>query len=218
MNTTALRRPLAPAALAAALLAAFLVLFSPMSASAHDALVSSNPEADSTVETLPAEIVLTFSADLITGDGATEVQVTDAAGTLVTDGAAVTEGATVTQPLAEGGEAGTYQVVWKVVSSDGHPTSGEFSFTTTAGAPSASPSPEVTATATPETTAAPAPSTTATTAPAADDENPASAALIWVLAIIGLLVLAAAVTAAVVLSKRRRSAAPSPDSDAPAAR
>ena len=99
MKTTALRRPAAPIALAATLLAAFLVLLSPLSASAHDALVSSSPAADSSVETLPSELTLTFSAKLIDGEGATELTVTDPAGQSVIDGTPTVEGAIVTQPL-----------------------------------------------------------------------------------------------------------------------
>ena len=84
MKTTARRLPAAPIALAAALLTAFLVLFAPLSASAHDSLIASSPEADGTVETLPTELTLTFSAKLIDGEGATEIVVTDPAGTPVT--------------------------------------------------------------------------------------------------------------------------------------
>ncbi|PRA80123.1 copper resistance CopC family protein, partial [Microbacterium sp. MYb66] len=133
MKTIALRHSATPIALAAALLAAFLVLFAPLSASAHDALVSSSPAADESVETVPTELTLTFSAKLIDGEGATEVVVTAPDGTSVTDGAAAVEGAIVTQPLQGAGPAGEYHVIWKVVSSDGHPTSGEYSFTVTVG-------------------------------------------------------------------------------------
>ena len=129
MKTTARRLPAAPVALAAAFLTAFLVLFAPLSASAHDSLLASSPEADSTVDTLPAELTLTFSAKLIDETGATEVVVTDPSGNSVTEGAATVEGAIVTQQLATEAPAGAYHVIWKVVSSDGHPTSGEFDFT-----------------------------------------------------------------------------------------
>jgi copper resistance protein C len=219
VKTSILRRSTAPLALAAALLAAFLVLFAPLSASAHDALTSSSPEADSTVDVLPAEITLTFSADLITGEGATEVQVTDAAGTPVMDGAAITEGPTVTQPLVAEAEAGAYHVVWKVVSSDGHPTSGEYFFTVTNSTVPAEPSSEPTPTAT-ETASAPlasaAPSATPTPTGGEADASP-STAWIWILAILGILVIAAGITLAVILSRRRRGASAA-DSDGPAAR
>lgn len=219
MQTTILRRSTAPFALAVALLAAFLVLFAPLSASAHDALTASSPEADSTVDVLPAEITLTFSADLITGEGATEVQVTDAAGTPVTDGAAVTEGPTVTQPLVAEAEAGAYHVVWKVVSSDGHPTSGEYFFTVTNSTlPTTEPTPAPTESS--SSSFAPAPTATPTATPTLTADDPAdtasSPAWIWILVVLGILVIAAGITLAVILSRRRRSASPAGSDDSAA--
>ena len=210
MKTAARRLPTVPIALAATLLAAFLVLFAPLSASAHDALTSSSPAADSTVDTLPAELTLTFSAKLIDGAGSTEVVVTDAAGTPVTDGPATVDGAIVTQPLAAQAEAGVYRVIWKVVSSDGHPTSGEFSFTVATSSvapavePTTSPTEEAVPTATPQVTA-PA----ATDAPDTSAEG-GDATGIWILAIVGALVVAAVV---VMLLSRRGNRKPG-DSDA----
>ncbi|MFK0400731.1 copper resistance protein CopC [Microbacterium sp. NPDC090225] len=220
MQTTILRRSTAPLALAAALLAAFLVLFAPLSASAHDDLISSTPVADSTVDVLPAEIVLTFSADLITGENATEVQVLDANGNLVSEGAAVTEGATVTQPLITAADAGVYRVLWKVVSSDGHPTSKEFSFTVAnSTAPTPAPSPAATETASaPFASAEPSASPSATPTLTADDDAAAtpSTAWIWILVVLGILVIAAGITLAVILSRRRRSASPTGSDDSAA--
>jgi methionine-rich copper-binding protein CopC len=211
VKTIALRHSATPIALAAALLAAFLVLFAPLSASAHDALVSSSPAADESVETVPTELTLTFSAKLIDGEGATEVVVTAPDGTSVTDGAAAVEGAIVTQPLQGAGPAGEYHVIWKVVSSDGHPTSGEYSFTVTVGddgsatsAPTASPT---TAAPTAEQTAAPEPTTTPVTDSGDADGG---SAWIWVLSIVGILIVAGVGTW--IILSRRRGTAPT-DSD-----
>lgn len=218
MKITVLRRSSVPIALAATLLAAFLVLFSPLSASAHDALVSSSPEADGSVETVPTELTLTFSAKLIDGEGATEVVVTDPSGDAVTDGAATVDGAIVTQPLRGTGPAGEYHVIWKVVSSDGHPTSGEYSFTVTVGdngtaSPTAAPT---SAAPTPEQSATTEPSTapTATTAPDSEDADGGSA-WIWILSILGILVAAGAGTW---LALRGRGGRPSADSGTPSER
>ena len=215
MKTKALRHPAAPIALAAALLAAFLVLFSPLSASAHDALVSSSPAADESVETVPAELTLTFSAKLIDGDGATEVVVTDPSGASVTDGDATVDGAIVTQPLRASGPAGEYHVVWKVVSSDGHPTSGEYSFTVTVGddgaatgSPSAAPT---TAAPTAEQTVAPEPTAT----PTESEGSSSASAWIWGLSIGGILVIVALM---LWYSMRTRKNGQAPDSDAPSER
>ncbi|MFJ4996570.1 copper resistance protein CopC [Microbacterium sp. NPDC088619] len=219
MKTTARRLPTAPVALAASLLTAFLVLFAPLSASAHDSLLASSPEAESTVDTLPTELTLTFSAKLIDETGATEVVVTDPSGNSVIEGAATVEGAIVTQQLAAEAPAGAYHVIWKVVSSDGHPTSGEFDFTvanSTEAAPTEEPSAEPTETATvaPAPSATAGPGTDATPAPESDDSS-ASTTLIWVLAIAGALVIIAIVVWLVIRGRRDRA---STDSDLPSER
>lgn len=211
MKTDARRLSAAPIALAAALLTAFLVLFAPLSASAHDSLISSSPEADSTVDTLPTELTLTFSAKLIDGDGATEVVVTDASGATVTDGPATVNGAIVTQPLVAEAAAGEYSVIWKIVSSDGHPTSGEFDFSVANGTestPTAEPTSESTAEPTAEPTAT---APTATAGPGTDvsptpeaeaEEASASTVMIWVLAIAGVLVIVGIIAWLVIRGRR----------------
>ncbi|KJL22625.1 copper resistance CopC family protein [Microbacterium foliorum] len=225
MKTSTRRLPATPLALAAALLTAFLVMFAPLSASAHDSLVASSPEADGTVETLPTELTLTFSADLIAGGNATEVVVTDPSGASVTSGAAAVSGATVTQPLTGEGPAGGYHVIWRVVSSDGHATSEEFDFTvttstvsTTTEEPTAAPTAEPTATATPEPTTTVGPDAGVTSAPEESTGSSASA-WIWGISIAGIAI---AVGVAIWLSIRRRrgtdTGAAAPDSDTPAGR
>lgn len=211
MKTTARSIPFVPLALAASLLTAFLVLFAPQAASAHDAMLGSSPAADSTVETLPSEITLTFSEKLITGAGATELLVTDPTGTPVSDGPATVNGTIVTQPLVAEAAAGVYHVVWKIVSSDGHPTSGEFSFTVT--------------TSTLETTE---PTAEPTTVPTETEETPDAVATpisqpvessddavgLWVLGAVGVLVVAAVV----IVLLTRRGKRPSAGSDDVSAR
>ncbi|MBT2476347.1 copper resistance protein CopC [Microbacterium sp. ISL-103] len=207
MKTTAHRRPAAPIALAAALLTAFLVLFVPLSASAHDSLLSSSPEADGTVQTLPAELTLTFSAKIIDEEGATEVVVTDPSGASVIEGAPTVDGALVTQPLAAEAPAGAYHVIWKVVSSDGHPTSGEFDFTvaaSTVGTATTPPTAAPTAAPTVQPTATAGPGTDVTPAPASDEESPATV-VIWILAIAGVLVIIGIVVWLVVRGRRTSS-------------
>lgn len=213
VRTRILTRRTAPAVLAAALLTAFLVLFAwPQQASAHDSLLDSSPAADSAVDTLPAELTLTFSAALIPGDGSTEVVVTDADGTSVTDGEPELDGALVTQPLVAEAAAGEYHVLWKVVSSDGHPTSGEFFFTVTTGTGAATAPAENDGdeTATDEIT---------TQAPADDPDMAAETSIspAWIIG--GIVVLLVAVVIVVLaLRGRRRSGGSdgSADSDTPA--
>lgn len=94
---------------------------------AHDELIGTDPAEGAVVETLPGSLTLTFSGVLLTGDGATEIAVTDSTGTDLTSAPPVVDGVRVTQQLS-GAPEGTVQVAWRVVSSDGHPISGQYSF------------------------------------------------------------------------------------------
>ncbi|GAA1987421.1 hypothetical protein GCM10009777_22190 [Microbacterium pumilum] len=188
------------AAFAAVLLSAGgLLVASP--AFAHDELVSSDPAAESTLDALPTQLTLTFSADISTEEGANEVQVTDAAGTNLAAGAPTVQDNVLTQPLA-GAASGAVTVLWKVVSSDGHPVSGELAFTV---APAPTPTPTETPTATPAPTASPIETITPTPSPsvAPDDDSDVEAALPW---IIGGIIVAAVGGAVIYLlvSRARR--------------
>lgn len=107
-------------------LAAALLLGAP-AAQAHDVLEASSPANGATVQTVPAEVVLTFDHTPI-GVG-TEILVKDPTGTNQAEGPAKIVDNNVTQPLKPGAPAGTYTVVWRVVSSDSHPIEGTFTFT-----------------------------------------------------------------------------------------
>ena len=192
------RRAITAAAAALLLAAGGLLVASP--ASAHDELVSTDPAADTSLEALPAQLTLTFSGELATDPGATELQVTDASGAVLSDGDSVVEGTVVTQPLS-GAASGLVTVLWKVVSSDGHPISGDFAFTVTAP-----PTPTPTATAGPseEPTAEPTEEPTAepTEAPVpVDSSNPA---LPWIIGGLLLLALVGGAVAYLLVSRARR--------------
>ncbi len=101
---------------------------------AHDELIGAEPAADATVDTLPDALVLTFSGVLLDDAGATAVAVVDSSCTSLTAGDPVLEGTKLTQPLTPGAD-GVVTVQWRVVSSDGHPISGEYAFTVGAGGP-----------------------------------------------------------------------------------
>ena len=215
MRTLTLRRSPAPFALATTLLVAFLLLFAwPQPAAAHDSLIDSDPAAGSAVETLPTELALTFSAAPIGGEGSTEVVVIDGDGNDVTAGDATLDGAMVIQPLASEAPAGEYHVIWKIVSSDGHPTSGEFGFTvSTSTAGDTTPSTEPT-TAPQESSAAP------TTAPTvAEDPNMTSGFSVsapWLIGAVVILLIVAFIVFMLVRSRRRSN--PRAGSDDPAER
>ena len=213
------------AAAAAALLLSLGGLMVAAPASAHDELVSTDPAADAVLDALPPQLTLTFSGELATDPGATELQVTDAAGTSLADGDPLVEGTVVTQPLS-GAASGVVTVLWKVVSSDGHPISGEFAFSVPT-APTPTPTPTATATASPSET----PVETATPAPVetAVPVDSGAASLPWILlAVIGVALLGG-VTYLLVSRARRQKAleaasaagsveAPAPHSPPPADR
>lgn len=189
--------------LAAVGIAAAALFASAAPAAAHDQLVDSDPPANSTLDAAPEQVVLTFSAEVLADEGATVVEVTDASGTRVDDGDPIVEGVTVTQPLAAVAEPnGTFDVAWKVVSSDGHPISGEFSFTVE-GAPEPEPTPTETA-APVEPTTEPSPTPTEV-APPADEDSTFGDVWPWVAG--GILLAAVAGAVIYLLVSRARRAA-----------
>lgn len=114
------------AALGIATLASFgLVLGAATPALAHDELIGTSLEVDSSTNELNA-ITLTFSNDIM--DVGTELLVTNEAGDDVTAAAPEVSGPTVTQALTAPLTEGKYMTVWRVVSSDGHPIQGVAAF------------------------------------------------------------------------------------------
>ncbi|WP_017625207.1 copper resistance CopC family protein [Nocardiopsis chromatogenes] len=104
-----------------------MVLTAPAApALAHDRLVSSTPEAEERLASGPDEVELVFSGEVM--DVGAAVTVLDADGAQVSQGEAGIDGDTVAQGLSETLPDGGYVVRWRVVSSDGHPISGAFSF------------------------------------------------------------------------------------------
>jgi len=172
-------------ALAAALLGALSIAVA-TPAWAHDELIGASPSVGSEIDALPSEITLTFSGVLMDQPGATDVVVTDAAGTSLTDGDPALDGTRLRQGLA-GSATGPVTVTWRVVSSDGHPVSGQYTFTVGAGATGA-------ATA-PVTPAPPA------SVPARAEEG--IPAFVW--AILGVILAAALGGLVAVLMRRARS-------------
>jgi methionine-rich copper-binding protein CopC len=98
-------------------------------AQAHDVLVSTNPADKSTVATVPSQVVLTF--DQIAFAVGSQVLVNGPDGNTAVGSLHIVDH-NVTQAVAPGAAAGSYTVVWRVTSADGHPVSGEFTFTAVA--------------------------------------------------------------------------------------
>lgn len=113
-------------ALAGALLLAALIAL-PAPAQAHDTLLSTDPEDGATLETSPEEVTFTFSADIL--DVSPLVRISDDDGEEVAEIVPTIDGPTATAAVEEPLPAGTYDIQWRVVSSDGHPIEGTLTVT-----------------------------------------------------------------------------------------
>jgi copper resistance protein C len=134
----------------------------------------------------------------------------------IVDGAPKVVDNQLRQALQPGSEAGAYTVLWRVTSADGHPISGRFTFTATAGsaAPAPAASGEATAPTSEATSEAPS-SEVSTVAPNPVDDSAAGSTgtdptLIWLLVAFGAL----AVAAGIFVFKRQSSALRESDSQA----
>jgi len=174
-------------------------------AAAHSGTTGSDPADGATVDVAPDAVSLTFNeAPQALG---TEVAVVGPDGATVSEGVTTVADVTVTQALSATRPAGTYVIQWRVTSADGHPLSGELTFTASAGTGvqasvdegSTHPEPEPIQ----ETTAPSAENTADTAAPSGMDEEEIS----WQwgpTSIIALVAIAAAAGALVVVALRLR--------------
>ncbi|MBE1877976.1 copper resistance protein CopC [Myceligenerans pegani] len=155
------------AACVACLSVAGIFLIASPPASAHDQLLSSDPADGDELDAMPEAIALTFSGEplatgaevVLTGEDGTPVALHD----LTVDGVVLTASTPSTLP---GGE---YDVAWHIVSGDGHPLEGAFSFTVDAPGPSGEPTEE-------PAQEEPSEGAAGGTEPAEDAEQPAGAA------------------------------------------
>jgi methionine-rich copper-binding protein CopC len=110
---------------------AALLLTSP--ASAHDVLVGSSPADGAAVSVGPGTVRLNFNAPVQEGPNEITVIGPDGQHWEKSDTATV-YGDSVSTQVAPLGPKGRYQVGYRIISADGHPVSGEVTFTlTTAG-------------------------------------------------------------------------------------
>ena len=97
----------------------------PGTAHAHASVVSSNPSEGTVVETLPAEVTITFDENIAEP---AFIAVIDSDGTNLAEGSPTILDATVTQPVRSSAATGTYTLSFRVVSADSHPISGSLRF------------------------------------------------------------------------------------------
>lgn len=99
-------------------------------ANAHAQLTDSNPRSNAAIKKLPEFIWVEFDGDLMTfGDkNPNTVTVTNSKKRKVDIGGSLVSGARVSTRLKSGLAPGRYLVSYRVVSEDGHPVQGSFSF------------------------------------------------------------------------------------------
>jgi hypothetical protein len=102
-------------------------------ASAHTTLESSNPAANSIVETLPESVTLIFGEKLITLGDANSITVIDEAGKDLINGKPEISGATITSKLVASQSVGVIKVNYRVVAADGHVLTDSYQFTVAPG-------------------------------------------------------------------------------------
>jgi methionine-rich copper-binding protein CopC len=110
-----------------ALVAAALVA-GVVTADAHSALERSEPRAGSRLKTAPAEVKLWFTERLEPAFSSVQVQTTAGRRVDRADGRVDERAATLLRAGVAPLTPGTYRVVWRVLSVDGHVTDGAFTF------------------------------------------------------------------------------------------
>jgi methionine-rich copper-binding protein CopC len=100
-------------------------------AAAHDEAIANSPATGAVVTEQPGTFSVTMSDNILNlGSASSAMQVAgpDGQSLYYGDGCVSVEGA-VAMTQAQLGEPGEYTVTWQVVSTDGHPVSGAFTFT-----------------------------------------------------------------------------------------
>ena len=183
-----------------ALVSAVLIAVPLAPASAHNSVVSTTPGAGSTVTVQPGTITLVSNDELLNVPASNLISVTDAPGRFYGDGCATVKGVSISTKAQLGG-AGDYTVQWRVVSADGHPVSGSWSFH---WAPEAG---QVLATGSVQQPVCPGSvpleTPTPSAASSASNSSGSSTTLIWFLIAIASMIAAAGVTFTVLTRKRR---------------
>lgn len=198
MSSTAVRRSVRMSLVAIVVALTSLVVVDADRADAHSSLVSSTPSDGQTLTEPLDRVDLTFSEAPLAGlDAGLRIEVRDAAGQDVSTGDVTVDGLTMSKAVEP--TNGSYTMLWRYVSPDGHPITGELAFTvdlpvsTSTGSPTASTEPGSDATEIDVTLEADA-------APTAGDDTPST----WPVLVaggVGIVLIAAILVAA---SRRRR--------------
>jgi methionine-rich copper-binding protein CopC len=114
-----------------AIISVSLIFAGMQSANAHAQLTSSNPKKNEIIKTLPSLVWLEFDGDLLSfGDKQiNKLTVTNSMKKRVDIGGPIVGGARISTKLKASLPAGKYLVSYRIVSEDGHPIEGSYSFT-----------------------------------------------------------------------------------------
>ena len=114
-----------------ALMTLVLFLFGIQNANGHAQLSLSVPTKNQTVKVVPSLVWLEFDGDLLSfGDKQIHrLTVTNAKKVRVDIGGPIVGGARISTKLKAGLPSGKYLVSYRIVSEDGHPVAGSYSFT-----------------------------------------------------------------------------------------
>ena len=109
---------------------AVLALFSTPVASAHGEIVSTFPEQYSNATPIPSEVWIEFDGDLQTLDGQAinTIEVVDSTGLTVSYGDPIITGGKISTKLSGQSAPGVFTVNYRIVSEDGHPVEGSYTF------------------------------------------------------------------------------------------
>ena len=112
-------------------LCAVLLLTSPVTAFAHGEVTSSNPEQNEKILAMPTEISIDFDGKLQTlgNEVVNSITVTDAQGQIISNPVSVVDGNRISNRLQLTDVTGLVLVHYRIVSEDGHPVEGDYSFT-----------------------------------------------------------------------------------------
>ena len=120
------RRRLVARLAAGAALATLVLVVAAAPAGAHAQLIQTSPVGGEVLDTAPTEITVTFSEKVSTN--ADSLRLYDGSGARVALGAPTSSSGTVAAPVRASIDDGAYIVTWRVVSADGHPIQGSFTF------------------------------------------------------------------------------------------
>lgn len=107
-----------------------LTLLSSPVALAHGEIISTSPKQYTNAAPIPTQVWIQFDGNLQTLDGQAinTIDVIDSTGLTVSFGDPVIEGGTITTKLSGQSAPGVFTVNYRIVSEDGHPVEGSYTF------------------------------------------------------------------------------------------